>query len=118
MAQTYKLGNYLLIKGLQILISICPGIQDGTNEECDISTIFEHIKHQEDGKLDILINNFYDYNYLNTCKHEKPISICDQPVVWENIIHQCHGLRKQLISISLASRYAKIIVCYSSILKK
>merc|ERR1712223_1174372 len=80
------------------------GFKDGTNEECDISTIFEHIKQQEDGKLDILINNFYDYNYLNTCKNEKPISICDQPVAWENIIHQCHGLRKQLISISLASR--------------
>ena len=89
----------------------CSGITDESSQEKDISTIFEHIKEKEDGRLDILINNAYDFDYLNTLDVEKLNPSWDQSCDerWDNVVNQCQGLRKQLISLSLASRQVLII---------
>ena len=80
------------------------GREHSNHDKCDIQPIFDYIKKKEDGKLDILVNNFYDYDHLKNSSLNNSISIHDNPIKWENIVHQKIGLTKLLTSASFASR--------------
>ena len=98
------------IAATEICIYFCSGIADDASQENEISTIFKHIKEKEGGKLDILINNAYDYDYIKTLDIKNSIPPWDpsRKEILDNFFNQCQGLRKQLISLSLASRQVQI----------
>ena len=78
--------------------------EHNNNDECDIQPIFDYIEKKEDGKLDILVNNFYDYDYLKASSLKNSISVHDNPIGWEYLVNQNNDLRKLLMSSFFASR--------------
>ena len=90
---------------LLIVLIFSDFIREHSNQdECDIQPIFDYIEKKEDGKLDILVNNFYDYDYLKTSSLKNSISIHNNPIGWENIVNQNNGLTKLLMSSVFSSR--------------
>ena len=90
---------------VSIILIFSDFIREHSNhDECDIQPIFDYIKKKEDAKLDILVNNFYDYDYLKTSSLKNSISIHDNPIGWENLVNQNNGLTKLLMSTFFASR--------------